>query len=283
MGILGNFDNPCGKNVLDAGAVNFFTGDADIAGKDAHSGAFPDGNVVVAQPQAAAGKIHAHQMPCVVAFANHGVNDHPGVFAQPDRQIKPRQGFTQGADGNGLAAFQDDDMVSESRHFIRGVTHIQDGHFQLIVQSRQIGQDFLFAVVIERGQRLVHEQNARIDGQRPRHADAAAFAAGEAVRLAVEQFADAQKLNGLIEAGLQVASGLRCDALHAVAQIGQDGKVREEAGLLKDVADRALVRGEPVLIVLPGFALDHEPADGGTFQTSDTAQDGGLARTGMAE
>jgi hypothetical protein len=52
---------------------------------------------------------------------------------------------------------------------------------------------------VERGQRLVHQQQARAGRQRAGDRDALALAAGERVGPALQQVADAQQLDHLVE------------------------------------------------------------------------------------
>ncbi len=61
--------------------------------------------------------------------------------------------------------------------------------------------------------------------------------------------------------------------------------MRKEAGFLKDHPQRALVRRheQAFYLVLPDVVADCKVSVGGTLESGDGAQTGGLARTGMAE
>src|SRR6266536_57061 len=59
--------------------------------------------------------------------------------------------------------------------------------------------------------------------------------------------------------------------------------MREQAGFLKHVADRPLVRLAKGRFVLPDLAIDRAKASGQVMQASQTACDGGLAAAGSTE
>ena len=74
------------------------------------------------------------------------------------------------------------------------------------------------------------------------------------------------------------------DAAHAVFQVAAHAEVREQAGLLKHIAQRSLVRGQPLaavlarlLIVLPGLTVYLQAALRRTLQPGDAAQQRGFA------
>jgi hypothetical protein len=156
---------------------------------------------------------------------------------------------------------------------------IEHRNVQLAVQPLQVGQDFLLALQVERGQRLVHQQQARVDGQGTGDADPLAFATREQIGFAVEQMADAQQLDGLIETDPLRAG----DALQAVAQVAHHREMGKQAGLLEHVADGPLVRWHPAGGVLPHLAIDGEPSLRGTLQPGNAAQQRGFTRAGVPE
>jgi hypothetical protein len=172
-------------------------------------------------------------MPLRIALGHHRIQHHAGVFAEMDRQIEPRQRFGQRTGDVGAAGLHDHDVVGQTGDFIRGVADVEHGNIQFLVQAFQIGQDFLLARQIERGQRFVHQQQARFHRQRAGDADALAFAAGELVRATFEQSADAEQVDDMVEGG--GVEALR-RALHAVFEIAARGQMREQAGFLEHVA-----------------------------------------------
>ncbi len=110
--------------------------------------------------------------------------------------------------------------------------------------------------------------------------DALALAAGELMRTAVEQMGDAEQFDGLVQ---RLPVHGVADALHAVGQIAARAQMREEAGLLKDVAERALVGRQEGPAVLPDLAVDAQIAVRHAHQPGDQTQQAGLAGAGVTE
>ena len=92
------------------------------------------------------------------------------------------------------------DVIGQPRDLVRRVADIEHRNLKLIVQALQVRQDLLLALQIQRRQRLVHQQHARVDGQRPRDADTLALAAGERCRLAIQQMRNAKQLDRVLKA-----------------------------------------------------------------------------------
>ena len=65
----------------------FPTGDAHVAREDAYARPMTDRMPAIAEPEPAARKTHASQMPLRIALTDHRVDNHAGVFAEPDRQV----------------------------------------------------------------------------------------------------------------------------------------------------------------------------------------------------
>ncbi|MNN14943.1 hypothetical protein D3C81_1280320 [compost metagenome] len=77
-------------------------------------------------------------------------------------------------------------MVSQSRHFILGMADVQHRCVQFVVQTLQVRQDFTFALAIESGQWLVHQQQFRAGQQGTGDADTLAFASRQMLRMTFE-------------------------------------------------------------------------------------------------
>ena len=116
---------------------------------------------------------------------------------------------------------------------------IDDGHARLVAQALQIGQDLGLALLVERGERLVHQEKARRGEQRPADGDALLLAAGKIGRLAVEEVADAEEVDHA--AGVFRARALGQEPA-AVVKVLPHGEMREEPCLLEDIAEAAAVR-----------------------------------------
>ena len=76
-----------------------------------------------------------------------------------------------------------------------------------VAQPHEIGQDLALARGIERGQRLVEQQQARAHQQRAADRDALALAAGELAGPAVEQVADVEQVDDAPLLGRRRAAG----------------------------------------------------------------------------
>ena len=229
---------------------------------------------MVADPQLAATKVHAGQVPGGIQLADRGGQDDPSVFAQADGGVHAAQDLRQGAAGGHAALVQHHQVVGQARHLVRRVADVEHGDVELVAQALQIGQDFLLATQVERGQGLVHQQHARGDGQGAGDADALTLAPRQMIGLPVEQGADAQQVDDVV----QVHLGRLGAAAQAIAQVAQHAEVREKAGLLKHIADGAAMGGQPCATVLPGLALHAQASLRRTLQPGDTAQKGRLAR-----
>ena len=77
------------------------------------------------------------------------------------------------------------DAVTEAHRLLDVVRHEQDRLAHLGLQPEELHLQPLARDRVDRAERLVHEQDRGIGGQRPSHADALALAAGELVRVAV--------------------------------------------------------------------------------------------------
>ena len=95
-------------------------------------------------------------------------------------------------------------------------------------------QDLLLQALVERGQRLVEQQQARRVQQRASEGDALTLAAGQQGRTPVQQWHDLQQFGD----GLQLQMPcLRRNAVEAVQQVAADRQVREQLPVLEDQAE----------------------------------------------
>jgi hypothetical protein len=83
------------------------------------------------------------------------------------------------------------------------------GDAQFFVQAVQVGQHLGLAPRVQRGQRLVHQQQRRAGGQGARDGHALALAAGQAWRAAAAAGAHAQQVHHLVQRDAAVASAMR--------------------------------------------------------------------------
>ena len=72
---------------------------------------------------------------------------------------------------------------------------VHDRNVELVAQALDVVEDLGLARHVERGQRLVHQQNARLREQRAADRDALLFAARQRPRLAPQQRAEAEQVD----------------------------------------------------------------------------------------
>ena len=87
---------------------------------------------------------------------------------------------------------------------------IDHRHLGLVAQPHQVGQDLALARRIERGERLVEQQEARPHQQRAADGDALALAARELAGPAIEQVADVEQLDDARPSRRRRAQGRSC-------------------------------------------------------------------------
>ena len=83
-------------------------------------------------------------------------------------------------------------MIGQARNFVQRMTDVEHGDIQFGLQALKVGQYFAFALVVQCGQGLVHQQQLRAGEQGPGDTDPLAFAAGQVVRRPRQQVGDAQ-------------------------------------------------------------------------------------------
>src|SRR3546814_10259102 len=116
---------------------------------------------------------------------------------------------------------------------------IDDGNADLVAQTLDIRQDFRLTLFVERGQRLVHQEQPRAGEQCPPDRHPLLLAAGQAPRTPIEQMADAEQLDDL---GQLAVTLVPCRKPAAVEQVMAHAEMGEQAAVLKDVADLAAMR-----------------------------------------
>ena len=124
---------------------------------------------------------------------------------------------------------------------------------------------------VEVGQRLVHEEDLRLADDRPAERDALALAAGQLLRLAVEELLQAQDPGGLADPGFDLGLGELAE-LQPERHVVPDRHVRVERVALEHHRDVAVLRGN----VVDDAIADQERSFGDVFQPGDHPQAGGL-------
>ena len=150
--------------------------------------------------------------------------------------------------GELAAALHDRDAVAHLDRLVDVVGDEHDRLADLALEPQELVLEPLAVDRVDRAERLVHQHQRRVNGQRPRHADALALAAGELGGVAVARLVrvEADQLEQLVDA--------LADALLRPAQqprhggdVGGHRQVREQPDLLDRVADLAAQVGRLAL------------------------------------
>ena len=128
---------------------------------------------------------------------------------------------------------------------------------------------------VERGERLVHQQDLRIDRERAGEIDALAHAARKLAREIILEAGQADELQQVERAALLALARVSAD-LGADHGVGEDGAPRQQAVLLED---EAAVAPGPV----HGAAVDAHLAGARGLQSGDDAQERRLAAARRAD
>ena len=101
----------------------------------------------------------------------------------------------------------DHDPVGDLQRLFLVVRDEHAGDVQFVVQAAQPATQLLAHLGVERAERLVEQQHARLDGERARQRNALALAAGELVRIAIAEPVELDQLQaGDARASLMSAS-----------------------------------------------------------------------------
>ena len=181
-----------------------------------------------------------------------------------------------------MPVLQHHDARGEPRHLIDGMGHIDDRNMQFVAKRLDERQDLELALGVERGERLVHQQDLGRSEQRPADGHPLPFAAREPRRLALEQMLDAERLDHPAEGNLP--RGLRREPA-AEQEISPDAEMREELGVLENEPDPAAIgrHEDRGLRVHQHAAVEHDGAAIRPRQPSDQIDGHRLARAGPAE
>ncbi len=146
-------------------------------------------------------------------------------------------------------------------------------------------EEVLHLAGVEHGGRLVHDDDARVVGQRPRHGHDLLARGGEAADLVVgRDLGVAEPRQQLTGAGGGLAPLGEAAAVELVAEehVLGDGQPVDDVQLLVDGRDAAVqgrdrVRDDDLL------AVQHDLARGGLVRPREDLDEGGLARAVLAE
>src|SRR5215213_11408365 len=151
----------------------------------------------------------------------------------------------------------------------------QDGLPRAVMDVEQFRLHGFARLRVERAERLVHEQNFRIDRQRTRDADALLHPAGELVRPTIERVAQAHKLE-IARGGLAQLGAPHAFHLEAEHYVLHGGQPRQQLGKLKH---HAAIEAAALYLA----AVHHDFAAGRRLQPHSDPKRRGLAATARSD
>ena len=170
----------------------------------------------------------------------------------------------------------DRDAVGERDRFVKAVRDEHDGSRGAPAHSDEPLAHEEPRLLVERAEGLVHQEDGRVERQRPRDGDALAHTARELARVLGLK---ALEPHGLEQSqrDLAPARGRHAQELEAEADVVERRAPREEPGVLEDEGDLLRVRARDRL------AVDQDGARVRAHETADHAEHGGLAAAARAE
>ena len=145
----------------------------------------------------------------------------------------------------------------------------QHGLAALLPDAQQLGLHDLAGLRVERGERLVHQQDFRIDRERAREVDALAHAAGKLARIVVLEAFEPDELEQ-VERALALRGADAAGDLGADQRIGEHGAPRQQAVVLEHEAAVAARAAHDA-------AVEQHLARARRLEPGDDAQERGLA------
>src|SRR5436309_2564103 len=176
------------------------------------------------------------------------------------------------------AVVQDDDPLAHCHRLDLVVSDVDKRGLESLVQLEDLHPGLNPELGIEVRQRLVHQKDFRLPDDCPPQGDALPLAAGERLRLAIEERLQSENLGGLADAFVDFALG-RLAQLEAEREIVIDRHVRVQGIRLKDHSD---------ISVFGRDVVDHAIADAhhavaDLLQAREHAQGRRLAGTGRTD
>ena len=180
------------------------------------------------------------------------------------------------------ARVDQDQRRRQPRDLGNRVADIQDGDAGAVAEAFHVGQDLRPARGVERGERLVEDQQPRPRQQRAPDRDPRLLAPRQKRGATVEQAADPQHLHHLAARRPGRAGGREAGA---VGEVPAHRHVREQPRILEDIADPPRPHGHHHARGAVGqhATIDDDATVIGAQQPRHRVYDRGLARTGASE
>ena len=137
------------------------------------------------------------------------------------------------------AVLHDDDLVAEQERLVDVVRHEHDRLAEFALQAQQLLLQLGAHDRVDGAERLVHEQDVRVDREPAGDADALLLAARELARVLVgERPVEPDRVEQLERPGVRLALALAAEQRHG-GDVVDHLAVRQQAGVLHHVADAA--------------------------------------------
>src|SRR5438309_473350 len=176
------------------------------------------------------------------------------------------------------AALEDRHLVSELQGLVQIVADEQDRFPDALLQDEEFVLQLPADQGIERGERLIHEQDIRIGGQGACQSHALLHAAGELAAVALTPLREADQLEVLVDDTAATVGGLTAQ-LEAQADVVAHRPPRQEAKLLKHHGD-----AQPADAPQRGrIAVDADVDDGIAVTHQDLAARDAIQAVGRAQ
>ena len=196
--------------------------------------------------------------------------------------VGPAVDLVRRADLLDAALVHHHDPVGELERFLLVVGDEEARDAELVVQLAQPAAQLAAHARVERAERLVEQQHARLHRERARERDALALPAGELGRHAPREPLELDQVEQLVHARLDLRLLRAARAvLHAQAEgdVLEHVHVSEQRVVLEHEADPAVARAARGGVL----AVERDRARVGVLEPGDQAQQGRLARARRAE
>ena len=176
------------------------------------------------------------------------------------------------------AVVHDHDAVGERHRLDLVVGDIDRGGLHHLVHALDLDPHLHAQLGVEVGQRLVEQKDLRVAHDGAAHRDALALAAGQRLRLAVQQLGDVENARRIVDALLDLVLG-ELAQLQPERHVLERRHVRVKRVILKHHGDVAVFRRQ----VVDDLAADIDVARGDFLEARDHAQRGRLAAARWAD
>ena len=184
----------------------------------------------------------------------------------------------RGADLLELALVHNDDAVRKRHGLLLIVGYEYDRDAEVALDFFQLLAHLLTDFCIERGERLVEQEQGGLEEQAARDGDTLLLAAGHLVRILLLAAAHGYESEHLLDVCVDLSLGHLAE-LEAEGEVFVNGHVRPQVVALEHHCGRALLGGQAD----DGLTIDGDVAARDVEEAADGAQDGGLAAAGGAE